>query len=90
MTPLCQLIIWTPGHTEGLPWALRQACELDNANKAERLIRNLARKLEQQAPGVAASILGGLDEILTVIRLGLPAELPARRPAPTLGRGLGA
>jgi putative transposase len=55
--------------------ALRQAWELDDANKAERLIRNLARRLEQQAPGVAASILEGLDEILTVIRLGLPAEL---------------
>jgi len=55
--------------------ALRQAWELDDADKAERLIRNLARRLEQQAPGVAASILEGLDDILTVIRLGLPAEL---------------
>jgi hypothetical protein len=27
-------------------------------NKAERLIRNLARRLEQQALGVAASLLG--------------------------------
>jgi len=55
--------------------ALRQAWELDDAEKAERMIRNLARRLEQQAPGVAASILEGLDEILTVTRLGLPAEL---------------
>jgi putative transposase len=55
--------------------ALRQAWELDDADKAERMIRNLARRLEQQAPGVAASILEGLDEILTVTRLGLPAEL---------------
>jgi transposase-like protein len=55
--------------------ALRQAWELDDADKAERLIRNLARRLEQQAPGVAASFLEGLDEILTVIRLGLPAAL---------------
>ena len=55
--------------------ALRQAWELDDADKAERLIQNLARRLEQQAPGFAASILEGLDEILTVIRLGLPAEL---------------
>jgi hypothetical protein len=54
---------------------LRQAWGLDDADKAERLIRNLARRLEQQAPGVAASLLEGLDEILTVIRLGLPAEL---------------
>jgi transposase-like protein len=55
--------------------ALRQAWQLDDADKAERLIRNLARRLEQQAPGVAASILEGLGEVLTVIRLGLPAEL---------------
>ncbi len=55
--------------------ALRQAWELDDADKAERLIRNLARRLEQQAPGVAGSLLEGLDEILTVVRLGLPAEL---------------
>jgi putative transposase len=55
--------------------ALRQAWELDDADKAERLIRNLARRLEQVAPGVAASILEGLDEMLTVIRLGLPASL---------------
>jgi transposase-like protein len=54
---------------------LRQAWELDDADKAERMIRNLARRLEQQSPGVAASILEGLDEILTVTRLGLPAEL---------------
>ena len=55
--------------------ALRQAWELDDAEKAERLIRNLARRLEQVAPGVAASILEGLDEMLTVIRLGLPLSL---------------
>src|SRR6266705_2900953 len=55
--------------------ALRQAWELDDADQAERLIKNLARRLEQQAPGVAASILEGLDEILTVIRLELPGEL---------------
>jgi transposase-like protein len=55
--------------------ALRQAWELDDADKAERLIRNLARRLEHDAPGVSASILEGLDEILTVTRLGLPVEL---------------
>ena len=38
-------------------------------------MKNLARRLELEAPGVSASILEGLDEILTVIRLGLPAEL---------------
>ncbi|MDK1039807.1 MAG: IS256 family transposase, partial [Actinomycetota bacterium] len=55
--------------------ALRQAWEVDDADKAERLIRNLARRLEQDAPGVSGSILEGLDEILTVVRMGLPAEL---------------
>ena len=55
--------------------ALRQAWELDDADKAERLIKNLARRLEHDAPGVSASILEGLDEILTVTRLGLPVEL---------------
>jgi putative transposase len=55
--------------------ALRQAWELDDAAKAERLIRNLARTLEHRAPGVSGAILEGLDEILTVVRLQLPLEL---------------
>src|SRR5208283_2001040 len=55
--------------------ALRQAWELDDADKAERLLRNLARRLDQEAPGVAASILEGLDEMLTVNRLALPFKL---------------
>ena len=55
--------------------ALRQAWELDDADKAERLLRNLARRLEQEAPSVAGSILEGLDEMLTVNRLDLPAQL---------------
>jgi len=55
--------------------ALRQAWELDDADKAEKLIRNLAQRLEREAPGVSRSILEGLDEILTVSRLGLPAQL---------------
>lgn len=45
------------------------------AHKAERLLRNLARRLELEAPGVSKSTLEGLDEILTVTRLGLPPEL---------------
>ena len=55
--------------------ALRQAWELDDADKAERLLRNLARRLDREAPGVAASILEGLDEMPTVNRLRLPAKL---------------
>jgi len=55
--------------------ALRQAWELEDADKAERLLRNLARRIEPEARSAAASILEGLDEILTVNRLGLPAKL---------------
>jgi len=55
--------------------ALRQAWELDDAAKAERLLRNLARRFEHEAPAVASSILEGLDEMLTVNRLDLPAKL---------------
>jgi hypothetical protein len=43
--------------------------------KAETLLRNLARRLEKDWEGVSASILEGLDEMLTVTRLGLPPEL---------------
>jgi putative transposase len=54
---------------------LRQAWEIDDAAKAEKLIKALARRLQPDAPGVSGSILEGLDEILTVTRLGLPDEL---------------
>jgi putative transposase len=36
---------------------------------------SLARGLDHDAPGVSASILEGLDEMLTVTRLGLPDQL---------------
>ena len=54
---------------------LRQAWELDDADKAEKLLRNLAQRLERDWSGVSGSILEGIDEILTVTRLGLPKEL---------------
>jgi putative transposase len=54
---------------------LRQAWDLDDAAKAERLIRTLARTLEHRAPGVSGAILEGLDEILSVVRLQWPQEL---------------
>ena len=43
--------------------------------KGRRLLRNLAQRLERDWSGVAGSILEGIDEILTVTRLGLPKEL---------------
>jgi hypothetical protein len=54
---------------------LRQAWELDDITKAEQLVRNLARRLEKDWPGISATILEGLDEILCVVRLGLPEAL---------------
>ncbi len=54
---------------------LRQAWEMDDVEKAKRLIENLARRLGHDAPALAASIIEGLDEILTVSRLGLPSQL---------------
>ena len=54
---------------------LRQAWELDDADKAEKLLRNLAQRLDRDWSGVSGSILEGIDEILTVTRLRLPKEL---------------
>ncbi len=59
----------------GVSKTLRQAWEHDDADRAERIIRNLARRLEHDAPGISATLLEGLDEILTVVRLGLPEPL---------------
>ena len=64
-----------PSRQASVRRVLRQAWELDDADKAETLLRNLARRLEHEAPGVSGSILEGLDEMLTVTRLGLPTEL---------------
>jgi hypothetical protein len=66
--------------------ALRQAWELDDADKAERLLRNLARRLDQQAPGVAASILEGLDEMLTSSASSCRCRCGAHLPAPMRSR----
>ena len=55
--------------------ALKQAWEQDDAEHGEQMIRNLARRLEHEAPGVSKSILEGIDEILTASRLGLSAAL---------------
>src|ERR1700756_1182527 len=54
---------------------LRQAWELDDPAKAERLLRNLAQRLERDWSGVAGAILEGIDEILTVTRLGVAEGL---------------
>jgi transposase-like protein len=55
--------------------AMNQAYATGDAKRARRLLDNLARRLEDQHPGAAASLREGLDQTLTVMRLGLPDSL---------------
>ena len=55
--------------------ALRAAWSLPSAAKAKRALERLARSLDEKHPGAAASIREGLDETLTVLRLGLTGPL---------------
>jgi len=64
-----------PSLHAGVKKVLRQAWDSPSAEQAERVLRSLARRLDHDAPGVSASIHEGLDEMLTVIRLGLPDQL---------------
>src|SRR5260370_25135415 len=64
-----------PSLHAGVKKVLRQAWDSPTAEQAERVLKNLARRLDHDAPGVSASIHEGLGEMLTVIRLGLPDEL---------------
>src|SRR4051795_65776 len=48
---------------------------MEDAARAEQRIRNLARRLDKEWPGIAATILEGMDEIQCVVRLGLAREL---------------
>jgi putative transposase len=55
--------------------ALRDAYAAADAERAKKMLGNLARRLRDQYPGAAGSLLEGLEETLTVKRLGLPAKL---------------
>ncbi len=55
--------------------AMSQAYATRDAGRAQRLLENLARRLDHQHPGAAASLREGLGETLTVMRLGLPENL---------------
>ncbi len=55
--------------------AMNQAYATRDPKRARRLLDNLARRLEHQHPGAAASLREGLDETLTVMRLGLAENL---------------
>jgi len=54
---------------------MSQAYATRDPKRARRLLENLARRLESQHPGAAASLREGLEETLTVMRLGLPENL---------------
>jgi putative transposase len=55
--------------------AMNQAYATRDPKRAQRLLEGLARRLEHQHPGAAASLREGLEETLTVMRLGLPDKL---------------
>ena len=55
--------------------AMNQAYATRETKRARRLLESLARRLEHQHPGAAASLCEGLEETLTVMRLGLPENL---------------
>ncbi len=54
---------------------LSQAYHSRNPERARRLLMGLARRLEVDYPGAAASLREGLDETLTVMEMKLPASL---------------
>ena len=62
----------------GLPTARRTAWDLHSATSAKRAPERLARSLEGDHPGAAVSFREGLDETLTVLRLGLTGRCSGR------------
>ncbi len=55
--------------------AMNQAYATRDPKRARRLLEGLAGRLEHQHPGAASSLREGLEETLTVMRLGLPENL---------------
>ena len=65
-----------PGHKR--PWVrqmVRRALNEDTAKKAKQQLLRLAKQLEEPHPGAASSVREGLDEILTLHRLGIRGPL---------------
>ncbi|MBI4540279.1 MAG: IS256 family transposase [Gemmatimonadetes bacterium] len=56
---------------ESVKRALNAAFQTEDPERAKRLLENLARSLEEQRPGAAAALREGLEELLTLKRLGL-------------------
>ena len=59
----------------GTSKALRQAFKAESEEIGKKLLDNLARRLDQEADGVAGAIREGMDDMLTCVRLGLPDDL---------------
>jgi transposase-like protein len=59
----------------GTSKALRQAFKAENEETGRKLLENLARRLDQEADGVAGAIREGMDDMLTCLHLGLPDDL---------------
>jgi putative transposase len=59
----------------GVERRMRAAYHADSALAAEALLNALARELDKTHPGAAASLREGMDETLTVLRLGVPPTL---------------
>jgi len=59
----------------GVRGAMVQAYASGDPKRARRRLENLARQLEHPHPGAAASLREGLEETLTVMRLGLSENL---------------
>ena len=55
--------------------AMREAYGCTDPARAKKLLQNLARRLRDTQPSAAASLDEGLEETLTVMRLGLPKTL---------------
>ena len=55
--------------------AMNQAYATRDARRAHRLLENLGHQLANQHPGAAASLREGLEETLSIMRLGLPENL---------------
>jgi transposase-like protein len=65
-----------PGHKR--PWVrqmVRRAWDEDTAKKAKQRLLQLAKQLEDPHPGAASSIREGLDDVLTLHRLGIRGAL---------------
>lgn len=65
-----------PDHLHGhVSRSLRQAWDAKTASVAKRQLEHLAKSLDHEHPGAAASVREGLDETLTLIRLGVGGAL---------------